>query len=361
MSEKDPADGVPEPVRPDVGWQGDAETRRERDERVDGTFAAAAEQEEERLESVRRRRAEPPPTVEREITATPGIELIVVLALLAGALAAGGFMAFYVLLPNNQMLGLTLGLALVFFAIAAVLAGKRLVPQEKVAEDYHWYGDEEMQEDVVEIVAESGEGITRRKLLAGATAVAGLSTGAAFAFPLASIGPNVGEKIYATPWRRGRRVVDESGAPVYADDVRIGMFLTAFPEGADREHLGAPVILIRVPESALHLPRGRDGSAPGGILAYSKICPHAGCAISMYRHPKYPPAGEPHDALICPCHYSTFDPLSGGRRLFGPAGRNLPQLPLQIDKTGVLVAGGDFYGPVGPSYGGIRLEGPGRT
>jgi ubiquinol-cytochrome c reductase iron-sulfur subunit len=57
---------------------------------------------------------------------------------------------------------------------------------------------------------------------------------------------------------------------------------------------------------------------------------------------------------VCPCHFSTFDPATGGRVLFGPAGRDLPQLPLDVDTEGNLVAGGDFSGPVGPSWWGVR-------
>jgi ubiquinol-cytochrome c reductase iron-sulfur subunit len=355
VSEKDPEPGVPRPVHPDLEPGPHVETRSERDARIDDAYAAAAEREEENLESVRRRRAEPPPTLEREIVATPGMERLTLAALLCAVVAAAGFIAFYVIVPDTQMLGLLLGLAFASLGVAAVVAGKRLVPQEQVAEDYHWYGDEEMQEDVVAIAEEAADGISRRRLLAGATATAGLTLGVAAAFPLASIGPNVGEKVYETPWRRGRRVVKEDGDPLLADEVMQGTFFTAFPEGADREHLGAPIIVVRFPPERIQLKPGREGSAPEGILAYSKICTHAGCAVSMLRQPQYAPT-EPQEALVCPCHYSTFDPLRGGHVLFGPAGRDLPQLPLAIDRAGALVAGGDFYDPIGPSYGGIRLE-----
>jgi ubiquinol-cytochrome c reductase iron-sulfur subunit len=36
--------------------------------------------------------------------------------------------------------------------------------------------------------------------------------------------------------------------------------------------------------------------------------------------------------------------------VFGPATRSLPQLPLQVDQEGFLIAGGDFDEPVGPGY-----------
>jgi ubiquinol-cytochrome c reductase iron-sulfur subunit len=64
---------------------------------------------------------------------------------------------------------------------------------------------------------------------------------------------------------------------------------------------------------------------------------------------------QPRPALVCPCHYSTFDPATGGTVLFGPAGRPLPQLPLSVDQQGFLRAGGTFSGPVGPSWWGVRM------
>ena len=45
---------------------------------------------------------------------------------------------------------------------------------------------------------------------------------------------------------------------------------------------------------------------------------------------------------------------TGARVLFGPAGRPLPQLPLELDDDGTLRAGGDFSEPVGPSWWGVR-------
>ena len=63
---------------------------------------------------------------------------------------------------------------------------------------------------------------------------------------------------------------------------------------------------------------------------------------------------EPKDALVCPCHYSTFDPFTGGTVIYGPAGRPLPQLPLEIDGDGNLRAAGNFSARVGPSWWNVR-------
>jgi ubiquinol-cytochrome c reductase iron-sulfur subunit len=103
----------------------------------------------------------------------------------------------------------------------------------------------------------------------------------------------------------------------------------------------------------VHLPSSRADWAPDGITAYSKICTHAGCAIALFRKPQFRPVDRP-PGLVCPCHYSTFDPATGGTVVYGPAGRALPQLPLTIDERGNLRAGGNFSDPVGPSWWGVR-------
>src|SRR5207249_2091384 len=135
-----------------------------------------------------------------------------------------------------------------------------------------------------------------------------------------------------------------------------GAFYTAFPQGADFKSIASPLILVRLDPRSLHLPPGRARWAPEGIVGYSKVCTHAGCAIALYRNPLFDPT-EPGHALVCPCHYSTFDPAAGGAVLFGPAGRPLPQLPLLVDGRGDLRAAGTFSGAIGPSWWGVRMRG----
>jgi ubiquinol-cytochrome c reductase iron-sulfur subunit len=116
-------------------------------------------------------------------------------------------------------------------------------------------------------------------------------------------------------------------------------------------------VVVRLPPGQLKLPPERARWAPMGIVAFSKVCTHAGCAIALYRKPTFAPT-QPRPALVCPCHYSTFDPARGGEVIFGPAGRPLPQLPLEVGPDGILRAGGNFSGQVGPSYGTVRSRGP---
>jgi ubiquinol-cytochrome c reductase iron-sulfur subunit len=73
----------------------------------------------------------------------------------------------------------------------------------------------------------------------------------------------------------------------------------------------------------------------------------------MLRYPLYAPH-SPAPAVVCPCHYSTFDVADGGTVLFGPAGRPLPQLPLRVRSDGTLEAAGPMSGPIGPGWWGVR-------
>jgi ubiquinol-cytochrome c reductase iron-sulfur subunit len=286
----------------------------------------------------------------------PRTETFVILLLGAAAVCAAGFVAVYAIdrIPRQtQFLGLSLGLSLACIAAACVLIGKRVVPDEEIDSRYP-AEHVEAQEEVVQIVEESADAFTRKRLLGLAAGGAGAALGAAILTPAVSLGPFLDtDRLYATPWRRGRRLVDGDHRPLRAADIQRDTFYTAYPEGEDPEQVGAPLVVVRLDPRALRLPSGRNGWAPHGILAYSKICTHAGCAIALYRTPRYEPTA-PGPALVCPCHYSTFDPAKGGAVLFGPAGRPLPQLPLAVDAAGHLRAAGSFSDPVGPSWWGVR-------
>jgi ubiquinol-cytochrome c reductase iron-sulfur subunit len=156
-----------------------------------------------------------------------------------------------------------------------------------------------------------------------------------------SLGPSPGDSLFVTPWRKGSLVIDESGEAVKADTLPVDGVVTVFPDG----HLGvndAQAIIVRVQENELSLPAGRDGWAPLGNVCYSKLCTHAGCPVGLYL--------AETKQLQCPCHYSAFDVLNGAEPVFGPATVPLPQLPLYVDGSGYLRAGGDFSAPVGPGF-----------
>jgi ubiquinol-cytochrome c reductase iron-sulfur subunit len=310
----------------------------------------------------RRRRREP--EEERIVppgSASPRAEAVVIALLLAAATFAIAFIVVYALdrlAHQTQLLGLALGLSLGCLAAALIVVAGRLIVTEEIAEEYPDPEHPDDQDSLVEVVRESGDRLTRKRLLGTAAGAAGGALGLALLTPVASLGPALETgTFYRTPWVRGRRLVDDKGRPLSADDIEISNFYTAYPEGADPDQIPAPVVVVRLARSQLELPPERSGWAPEGILAYSKVCTHAGCAISLYRSPLFDPV-EPGPALVCPCHYSTFNPASGGAVVFGPAGRPLPQLPLTIDPRRELRAGGNFSGPVGPSWWGVRKGKP---
>ncbi len=101
------------------------------------------------------------------------------------------------------------------------------------------------------------------------------------------------------------------------------------------------VLLVRLDPEKL-AEETRHGSADG-IVAYSAVCTHEGCDVSVWL--------AETKTLKCPCHYAEFDPKDGARVLSGPAPRRLSRLPLKIVE-GVLLAAGGFSGRVGHQRGG---------
>jgi quinol---cytochrome c reductase iron-sulfur subunit len=296
------------------------------------------------------------------LPSNPRAELVVLALLGLCSLSAVGFILIYAFgssLPvETQLLGIALGLSFLCLTAALVVVGLKLVPAEEVAEDYPPHEHPGDQQVIAEVVEQSGTRFTRARLFKLGLFGAGGTLGLALLAPAVSFGPLFHVRDFLrTPWRRGRRLVDENGRPYKATEIEQNDFYLAFPEGTndeEKEQMAASLVVIRLPPDQLHLPPHLEGYDAHGILAYSRICTHAGCAITLYRAPLFQP-DEPRPALVCPCHYSTFDPATGGTVTFGPAGRDLPLLPLYVDAGGYLRAKGNFDGPVGPSWWGVRL------
>jgi ubiquinol-cytochrome c reductase iron-sulfur subunit len=277
------------------------------------------------------------------------MELLVACLLLATGACGVAFVVAYVLTSSNAVLGGLLAAVFLSLGAALILVGRFVVPQETVIEARARTHDREQERAVAQLVRSAGEGVTRRRLLVTAGAAAGAGIAASAVTAAASLGPWIGDVAVTSPFRAGTKLVDERGRPVVASNLEVGSFLTAFAAGASLEALGSSVILVRLAQRQLHLPPDRRDWAPSGIVAYSKICTHAGCAVAMARYPLFA-ADAPGPALVCPCHYSTFDVADGGTVLFGPAGRPLPQLPLQVAADGTLEAAGPLSGDIGPAW-----------
>ena len=113
------------------------------------------------------------------VPSSPRTEVLVAVLLAAAGLLGAGFVVAYLLTDSTQLFGLTLGGALLCIAAALILAGKRVVPQEVVIEPRHPLHHDEAQRKTAELVAFGTAGMTRRRLLALCSALAGAGIAAA--------------------------------------------------------------------------------------------------------------------------------------------------------------------------------------
>ncbi len=256
--------------------------------------------------------------------------------------AALGLAVVYWRGGQPQLEGVFLSAALGGIGIGVVVWAKHFMADQEVTEERGRLASTDDEVASFRRAFERGERIlTRRRLLVRMAGGAVAALGTALLFPIRSLGPRPGKDLKRTPYRAGIRLVTDDNEPVMADDLAIGGIVTAFPEG----HTDAPdssTLLIRLPSDQYRPRPGREDWAPDGIVAYSKLCTHTGCPVGLYQNES--------QLLLCPCHQSTFDVLDGARPVFGPAAKALPQLPLDIDDDGFVVAAGDFSDPVGPGF-----------
>jgi ubiquinol-cytochrome c reductase iron-sulfur subunit len=215
------------------------------------------------------------------------------------------------------------------FAFAAGLEARRL----KAPDDLR----EPRQTSHATAPTELPSDVTRRTVFGrlwvfalGAVAVLGI-------VPVVALGRRGGRR--GPIWNAGLRLVTADGVPLRPTDLSVGAIETVFPQG----RVGAPeaaTLLLRLEDDVVRAAPERADWTPHGNVAYSKICTHAGCPVAIYRHQDY--------QLYCPCHQSVFDVLDAARPISGPATRALPQLALDVDGEGYLIARSDFDAPVGP-------------
>jgi rieske iron-sulfur protein len=138
------------------------------------------------------------------------------------------------------------------------------------------------------------------------------------------------------------RAEGDKPTPLTPDDLSLGGKQTmAWPmdPASDVVRNGSrlnKVLLLRLD------PKGFDeataGRAADGVVAYSAICPHAGCDVTEWH--------ADSQLLQCPCHQSEYDPKAGGKVVSGPSPRALPALPLKSADSRLVVAK-PFVGRVG--------------
>ncbi|OKK19255.1 ubiquinol-cytochrome C reductase [Streptomyces sp. CB00455] len=282
-------------------------------------------------------------------------------------LATIGFIASYVTFPVDKIvyifpigkvsalnfsLGLTLGTALFCIGAGAVHWARTLMSDVEVADERHPIAAEpEVKAKVLQDFADGAKesAIGRRPLIRntmlGALAMLPLSA----VMILRDLGPLPEVKLRKTVWAKGKLLINQNTMePLRPEDVVVGSLTFAMPEGLEEEQhdfqvqiAKAALMIVRIQPEDIKDKRELEWSHDG-IVAYSKICTHVGCPISLYEQ-------QTHHVL-CPCHQSTFDLSDGARVIFGPAGHALPQLRIGVNDEGFLEALGDFEEPVGPAF-----------
>jgi ubiquinol-cytochrome c reductase iron-sulfur subunit len=269
------------------------------------------------------------------------VERLVATAFVISILAGLGLGAVYWNGGQPQLEGMLLALSLGGIGIGMVAWAKKFLPNEEVEEERKPI--ESTEEDVAAFTRDYEQGeeqIGRRRLLTRLLLGAIGSLGLAALFPIRSLGPRPGRGLFETAFGSGVRVVNGDGDPVKPADVGPGVVVTVWPDGAVGD-ADSPTLLIGVGDPELFTEETRQGTVDG-IVAYSKLCTHTGCPVGLYQ--------QEERLLLCPCHQSTFEVLNGAAPIFGPATRALPQLPLDLDGEGYIIATGDFESPAGPGF-----------
>jgi ubiquinol-cytochrome c reductase iron-sulfur subunit len=296
---------------------------------------------------------------ERQVAAMFGISALGTVLLVVSYVFIPDDIFIFIPIMGNQnahQLGLGLGMAisLFFIGLGAIHWAKTLMPDHEVVMQRHEFrSPEEDRKDFVDTVKEgaANSGLGRRSLIKRSLGAAlGLSAISPILL-LRDLGPLPGPEQKMTNWKSGTYLVTDPGdRRIKASDLEVGSVAQVMPEFANPKdrHLDDiakdALLLIRLRPSEFNLEPDRLAMTHEGIIAFSKICSHMGCAVALYE--------QTTKHLLCPCHQSTFDVTRAAKVIFGPAARPLPQLDITVDSEGYLIARKPFSEPVGPSFWG---------
>jgi ubiquinol-cytochrome c reductase iron-sulfur subunit len=275
----------------------------------------------------------------------------------------------------TQWLGGSLAVALVLMGVAAILWVKTLMNDEEAVQDRHALYDQRENDAAAEVfLAGAGDSAFLKRPLLRRTFIASqIPLLVAPVVLLRSLAGSQPKKAFEhTHWQPGDRLFDaQKFEPIQLLDstkgitLDIGGFITVVPESSitytevtDTEgnviertpsvqaeaEADSITMLLRLDPNDFDQTNHRTDYryVIEGHVAYSKLCTHLGCPVSLYE--------QQTRKLLCPCHQSQFLVTEGARPVFGPAARSLPQLPIMVDQDGFFRCVKDFDQPVGPGY-----------
>lgn len=256
----------------------------------------------------------------------------------------------YLGVTQNKWLGTGFGVAFGGLCIGLVTLAKAAPPQthgEQEREPHHSPPAEVRRTEGIVATGASHLGLRDQPLLRRSLLTALGLLPVPFVLGLRDVGPRPGSRMRLNSWKADSLLIDQTTKrPLRVGDLEIGGITTVMPEGVTDPNLPvaaeSAVVVIRLPPGVNNPLPGREDWAVDDLVAYSKICTHAGCPVDLYEQ-------QTHN-LLCPCHQSTFHVPDACAVLFGPAARSLPQLPIYADPYGNLRARASFDQPLGPSF-----------
>ena len=129
----------------------------------------------------------------------------------------------------------------------------------------------------------------------------------------------------------GAQTVQKEAYPV-VDVVAVDGLKEDAPVAFTYPDSSSPAVVVRLRQPAA------SGIGPdNAIVAYSTLCTHKGCPVAYRPERKL---------LICPCHWSSFDPAKSGQMVIGQGSQALPQIALRLNGKMVQATGvsGLIYG-----------------
>ena len=136
----------------------------------------------------------------------------------------------------------------------------------------------------------------------------------------------------ATAPSAGAQAAGEANAYPAMDIARLSQLKPGDSVAFNYPDESSPALLLRLQQAA----EGGVGD-DSTVVAFSMLCTHKGCPVSFKAE---------QQLLICPCHWSTFDPAKEGTLVIGQASTSLPRIELAVAGDMVRAVGVDglIYG-----------------